>query len=262
VASDRAGFQKSARAADRGDRRARLVGMIVLRVVASALSCLSQAAEPAVVARSLVGSTNIELLVLPHEVTVLRRAHPTPRLDWDGSRGLRRTRPQVAADAAGASRGHTGHDPALASSPGRHKVDVSPSHRASARRGHGGLVDRTHSQRKSPLGIPENPRRVAQARSRVGACTIRRVLQRLRIPPAPIRDTDTTWRKFLRTPASTMLMLMLACDFFHVDCAVTLKRISVFRPGGRQPIRPPPGHDHQPRRPVDHPAGPQPGDGS
>jgi putative transposase len=59
---------------------------------------------------------------------------------------------------------------------------------------------------------------------RVGASTIRRVLQRLRIPPAPVRDTDTTWRQFLRIPASTML----ACDFFPVGCAVTLKRISVF----------------------------------
>jgi putative transposase len=58
---------------------------------------------------------------------------------------------------------------------------------------------------------------------RVGASTVRRVLKRLRIPPAPHRSRPT-WRQFLRSQASTML----ACDFFHVDCAVTLRRVYVF----------------------------------
>jgi hypothetical protein len=44
----------------------------------------------------------------------------------------------------------------------------------------------------------------------VGASTVRRILKRLRIPPAPQRSR-TTWRQFLRAPAATML----ACGFFQ-----------------------------------------------
>ena len=36
---------------------------------------------------------------------------------------------------------------------------------------------------------------------RVGACTVRRALKRLRVPPAPQRSR-TTWQQFLRTQAS------------------------------------------------------------
>jgi transposase InsO family protein len=56
---------------------------------------------------------------------------------------------------------------------------------------------------------------------RVSASTIRRVLKALKIPPASARHTEATWRQFLTAQAATML----ATDFFHVDCAVTLRRL-------------------------------------
>ncbi|MGH3408294.1 MAG: hypothetical protein ACRDRJ_38245 [Streptosporangiaceae bacterium] len=46
---------------------------------------------------------------------------------------------------------------------------------------------------------------------RISASTIRRVLKALRIPPAPKRHTDTTWRQVMHSQAATML----ATGFFQ-----------------------------------------------
>jgi hypothetical protein len=71
------------------------------------------------------------------------------------------------------------------------------------------------------LGIPADPGRAAETRLPGQRIYHPRVLKALKIPPAPQRHTDATWRQFLYAQAATML----ATDFFHVDCAVTLQRL-------------------------------------
>ncbi|EXU62032.1 integrase [Streptomyces sp. PRh5] len=58
---------------------------------------------------------------------------------------------------------------------------------------------------------------------RVAAATIRRVLRRSGLPPAPQRASQQTWGTFLPAQAHTLL----ACDFMHVE-TVFLKRLYVF----------------------------------